>query len=224
MATRGSERRDRRAAIRADRNGSGPALEERDPVRFPGAGAKFALFGEVLLVGLLVTVVGALVVTLPVALAAGIRHLRRYVAAEDSRVRLFWGDVRRGILPGLVVGLVVAALAVVFLLDIDLARSGFLPGGPVIEIVGWMGLSALAIAVLSLAQQWSPEIGWRGAVRRVPAAIADDPIGAVYLLVAAALVVFLTTSVLVPLFPAALGCALLAAVAVPERRRRRVED
>lgn len=223
MAGTRPDRRAERAAVRADRSGSGPALEERDPVRFPGAAAKFALFGEVLMVGVLVTLVGAAVVTLPIALAAGIRHLRRYIAAEDSRLRLFWDDVRRGIIPGAVPGLVVTVLAVVFLIDIDLARSGLLPGGPVIEIVGWMGLSSLVIAVLALAQQWTPEAGWRAAVRAVPGAIADDPIGAVYLLVAAALVVFLT-SVLVPLFPAALGCALLAAVAVPERRRRSRED
>jgi hypothetical protein len=84
------DRKTLRAARRADASGSGPTLEERDPVRYPGAKGAFALFGEVLLTGLLVTVAGLLVVTLPAALAAGIRHLRRYAGAEQSHVRTFW--------------------------------------------------------------------------------------------------------------------------------------
>ncbi|MCK6079268.1 hypothetical protein KZX37_01380 [Microbacterium sp. EYE_5] len=217
--TRGSERRAVRAAVRADRTGSGPTLEERAPARFPGAAARFALLGEVLLTGLLITLVGMPLVTLPIAVAAGIRHLRRFIAAEDSRVSLFWADVRAGIGSGLVVGVVVVVGVVALLIDIDVARSGFLPGGAVIEVVGWAGLAALAVALLAAASAWTPELGWRGAVRRVPAAVAADPAGALYLLAAAGFVVVLTW-VLVPLLPAALGCAALAAVAVPERPRR----
>ncbi len=220
MVSRGSERRAQRAAVRGDRDGSGPTLAERPPARFPGAAAKFALLGEVLVIGVLVTLVGLAVVTLPIALAAGIRHLRRFVAADDSGLRLFWDDVRRGIAPGAVVGLVAAAAVLILALDIDLARSGFLPGGVVVEIVGWAGLAVVAVALLVAAQQWTPELGWRAAVRAVPASVAADPAGAAYLLTAAGLVAFLTL-ILVPLFPAALGCALLAAVAVPERARRR---
>lgn len=218
--SRGSERRAHRAATRADRTGSGPTLDERPPVRFPGASAKFALFGEVLLTGLLITLVGLLVVTLPVALAAGIRHLRRFIAAEDSRLSLFWADVRAGLAPGALVGLVATAVALLLVLDIDLARSGFLPGGAVVEVVGWAGLAAVAVALLIAAGRWTPTGGWRTAIRAVPAAVAADVRGAVFLLAAAALVVLLTW-VLPPLFVAAIGCAALAVVAVPERRASR---
>lgn len=218
MATMRADRRAARAAVRADRSGSGPVLDERVPGRFPGAAAKFALFGEVLLVGLLVVLVGVLVVTLPIALAAGIRHLARYIAAEDSRLGLFWRDVRAGIAGGSVVGLIAAVIAVVLAVDIDLARSGFLPGGGVIEAVGWTGLAALAVGLLIAAGAWDPRTGWRAAVRSVPAIVRSDLRGLVFYVAAVALVVILTW-MLPPLLPAALGCAVLAVVAVPERRR-----
>lgn len=213
-----ADRRAERAAVRADRSGSGPVLEERPPARFPGAAAKFALFGEVLLIGLLVLVVGALIVTLPVALAAGIRHLGRYVAAEDSRLGLFWRDVRAGVAGGAVVGLVALVIAAVLGVDILLARTGMLPGGVVIEAVGWTGLAALAVALLVAAGAWEPTAGWRQAVRDVPAIIRGDVRALAFYIAAVALVVILTW-MLPPLLPAALGCAVLAVVAVPHRRR-----
>lgn len=212
-------KREHKAAIRADRSGSGPTLEERPAARFPGAAAKFALFGEVLMVGLLVALVGVLVVTLPAALAAGIRHLRRYVAADDSAVALFWKDVRTALPAGSVVGLFALVATVILLLDIDLARSGFLPGGMLVEVVGWVGLAAVAVALLAAASAWSPALGWRGAVRAVPRAVAGDIPGALYLLATAGFVVVVTWALL-PLLIPALGMAALAAVAIPERRRR----
>ncbi|MFB8892147.1 MULTISPECIES: hypothetical protein [Microbacterium] len=212
-------RREERAAVRADRSGSGPTLEGRPQLRHPGAVGAFALLGEVLLIGLLIGGVSLAVVTLPVALAAGVRHLRRYVAADDSRLSLFWADVRAGLLPGAAVGLVTLVVTLILLLDIDLARSGFLPGGVVIEAVGWAGLAALAVALLTAAGSWSPELGWRGAVRAIPDAARGDVVGSLYLLATAAFVVIVTWA-LPPLFVAGIGCAALAVVAIPARPRR----
>jgi hypothetical protein len=213
------DRRQLRAARRADASGSGPTLEERDAPRFPGAAGAFALFGEVLMVGLLITIAGLAIVTLPAALAAGIRHLRRYVAAEASPAALFWQDVKKALPGGLVVGVVSVALTLLLLLDIDLAGSGALPGGGVIAIVGWLGLAAVAVAVLAAAGAWTPGNGWRAAVRSIPHTIAADIAGALYL-AATAFFVGVATWMLVPLIVPALGCAALAVVAIPTRRRR----
>lgn len=212
-------RREERAADRADRSGSGPTRDGRPMLRHPGAAGAFALLGEVLLTGILVTVVSLPVITLPIALAAGIRHLRRYVAAEDSRVRLFWADVRAGILPGAVVGAAALVATLVLLLDIDLARSGFLPGAAVVEGVGWAGLAALAVAILLAAGAWTPTTGWRAAVRAIPDAARGDVVGVLYLVATAAFVVVVTWA-LPPLFVAGIGCAALAVVAIPARPRR----
>jgi hypothetical protein len=214
------DRRELRAARRADASGSGPTLEEREPARFPGAKGAFALFGEVLLTGLLVTAGGLLVVTLPAALAAGIRHLRRYVNAEQSHAATFWQDWRKALPGGLVVGVVAVALAIVLMLDIDLANSGALPGGGLISIVGWVGLVVGATALLLAAGAWTPEGGWRAAVRSIPSAVASDPLGALYV-AAASVLAGVVTWMLAPLLIAGLGCAAFAVVAAPARRGRR---
>ncbi|WP_243076448.1 hypothetical protein [Microbacterium sp. SS28] len=213
------DRRALRAARRADASGSGPTLGEREPSRNPGATGAFALFGEVLMTGLLVTIAGLAIVTLPAALAAGIRHMRRYAAAEGSPYALFWQDVRKALPGGLVVGVAGVALTLLLLLDIDLANSGFLPGGAVIGVVGWAGLVAGAVALLTAAAAWSPDTGWRAAFRAVPAAVGADLTGALFL-AATAVFVGVVTWMLVPLIIPALGSAVLAAVAIPGRRRR----
>jgi len=214
------DRRELRAAKRADASGSGPALEERPPARFPGATGAFALFGEVLLTGVLVAIAGLGVITLPAALAAGIRHLRRYLNAEASPVRFFWRDVRAALPGGLLVGLAGVLLAGLLLLDIDLAGSGMLPGGPAIAVIGWIGLVVGAVVLLSAAGAWSPELGWRAALSTVPASLRGDLRGALFL-AATAVFVGVTTWMLVPLIVPALGCVALAVVAIPERRRAR---
>jgi hypothetical protein len=142
------------------------------------------------------------------------------VNAEQSHARTFWQDWRRALPGGLVVGVVVVVLALVLVLDIDLAGSGLLPGGPAVAVIGWAGLVAVAVALLAAAGAWTPEHGWRTAVRGIPSAVAADPIGAVYL-AAAAVLVGVVTWMLFPLIITGLGCAAFAVVAVPARRRRR---
>lgn len=217
------ERRARRAATREARSGAGPTVSGVEPGVNPGATAKFGLFGEVLTIGLMMTVVALGVVTLPIALAAGIRHLRRFVAAEDSRAGLFWEDVRAGILSSLVVGVPAAVIAAVLTIDVLVAGSGALPGGQAIAVVGWAGLLVLSVALLAAAGAWSPALGWIGAVRAVPSVVRADAAGAAYL-AAAAVFTGVVTWALAPLFIAGIGCAALAVVAVPARRRRGVHS
>lgn len=172
------------------------------------------------MIGMLLTVLSVPLVTVPVALAAGIRHLRRYINAEDSRLSLFWHDVRKAMAGGVVTGFVAVVLTLILLLDIDLASTGALPGGALISAVGWLGLAAVGVALLTAASLWSPERGWRTAVRRAPGTIARDLPGALYL-VATLVFVVVVTWALPPLLIAGLGCAALAAVAIPERPSRR---
>ncbi len=213
-----SERAQLRVAARGEASGSGPTREGYVAGANPGATGKMNLFGEVLLVGVLVTLVGLALVTLPAALAGGIRHLRRFVQADDSRLALFWQDVRSALAPGLAVGAGALVLTLVLLIDIDMARSGALPGGWLVGAVGVLGLAALAVALLTAAGAWTPEGGWRTAVSAVPKTLRADPIGALYVL-ATCVFVAVATWALPPLIVPALGCAALAAVAIPVRRR-----
>lgn len=213
-----------RAARRADLSGSGPTRRgDGETPRFPGATSAFALLGEVLLVGVLVTLVSIPVVTFPAALAAGVRHLGRFLRAEESGPAWFWRDVRAGLLGGIGVGAASAVLAALLVLDIDLASTGALPGGPIVGVVGWLGLAALVLVLFTAAGRWTPVLGWRGALRAVPHAVRADPAGAAYLLATAAFAAIVTWQLL-PLIVPALGCAALAIVAVPERPSRRRRD
>lgn len=211
-------RREERAARRAAISGSGPS-DESGVARFPGATARFALFGEVLAVGLIIVVVGLPLLTLPVAIAAGIRHLRRYLHAEDSRLAVLWRDVRDGLPGGLVVGVCAVALTCLLLLDIDLASSGALPGGVLVAAVGWLGLAAIGVLLIATAAAWTPTDGWRTAIRTALTRVSGDAVGTLYLLATVGFVAVVTWA-LPPLLIAGLGCTALAAVAIPERSTR----
>lgn len=210
-----------RAAHRAALSGSGPTRDDAaTTARFPGARSAFGLLGEVLLIGVLVAIVSLPVLTLPAGLAAGVRHLRRFLRAEDSALEWFWRDVRASLVGGIGVGAASVVIAVVLALDIDLASSGLLPGGPLVGAVGWAGLAGLVLVLFTAAGTWTPGIGWLGALRSVPGAVRADPAGAAYLVATAAFAAVVTWQ-LAPLIVPALGCAALAIVAVPERPRRR---
>lgn len=208
-----------RAAKRAERSGSGPTRSEGTPARFPGATSAFGLLGEVLIVGVFVTVASLPIVTLPAALAAGVRHLGRYLRAEDARVVLFWRDLRAALVGGIGIGAAVTVIAAVLVLDLLLASTVALPGAEAIAIVGWVGLALLATALCTAAGRWSPGTGWLTAVRGVPRAWRADVPGALYL-VATVVFVGVVTWQLAPLIIPALGCVALAIFAVPQRPRR----
>lgn len=212
--SRATERAERRAA----ESGSGPTNETAPP-RFPGARSAFGLLGEVLLVGILVALLSLPVITLPATLAAGVRHLGRFLRAEDSGLEWFWRDVRSALAGGIAVGAASVAVGLVLALDLDLAASGALPGAPLIGLVGWLGVAALVLVLFTAAGRWSPESGWLGALREVPGTLRGDVAGAGYLLATAVFAVVVTWQ-LIPLAIPALGCVALAIVAVPERPRR----
>lgn len=208
-----------RAARRAALSGSGPTRDDSvAEARFPGARSSFGLLGEVLLIGILVALVSLPVLTLPAALAAGVRHLRRYLKAEDSALDRFWRDVRAGLVGGLGIGAASVVLVLVLALDIDLASTGLLPGGPIVGLVGWLGLAALSLVLFTAAGRWTPELGWLEALKAVPSALRGDVAGAAYLVATAGFAGVVTWQ-LIPLVIPALGCIALAIVAVPERPR-----
>ncbi|NEE02272.1 hypothetical protein [Phytoactinopolyspora halotolerans] len=201
--------RDRRAAT-AD----GSAL------RWPGAADTFALLAEALWVGVLVTAVGLPIVTLPAALAAGGRHLGRFIRAEDASLRLFFADLRAGLRGGVLVGCCAVVAVAVFGLDLVIGASGALPGGPLVLAVGTAGLVATGVVVVQASALWRPETGWTAAIRAVPSSLRADVSGAALLVAALGLTV-LAAWQLPPLIVPALGCLVFAAQVLGERRALR---
>ncbi len=211
-----SERSRQRRARREAVSGSGPVPDEQAPGRWPGATGGFALFAEAMVTGLLVTLVALPVITLPLALAVGFRHLRRYLRAEDHGVREVWDDVVHGLLPSLLVGLGLVVVSLVLALDIVLGGAGVLPGGTVVVVVGWAVAAVTAVGLVVAARSWDPATGWRRALRGVPEELAADPVGALYVLAAVVFVGVITWQ-LAPLLVPGLGMLVFAALAVPER-------
>jgi hypothetical protein len=171
----------------------------------------------VLLIGILVFAVALPVITLPLALAAGTRHLKRYLLAEDSALSLFWRDVRAGLAGGLLVGAGMLLGVGVLALDLALASAGLLPGGEVVAVAGWAGLGVLALWLCAAARAWNPATGWRTAVIAGFLSLRTDLVGALYLLIACGFVVLVTWQ-LPPLLIPGLGLLVLAILATPERR------
>jgi hypothetical protein len=209
----------RRSADAADR----AARADGSTARWPGAAGAFALFGEVLWVGVLVTVSGILLLTLPAALAAGSGHLRRYLAAEETSVGIFLRDMRRALLGSLAIGAVLVFAVLLLTLDLALALSGVLPGGWLVFVAGVVGLVLVGLVVVRSAALWRSETGWPTALRATLPSLGQDLLGALYLTVALALAVLLTWQ-LAPLVIAGMGCLVFASVVVVERKRARDDE
>ncbi|MFV0286378.1 MAG: hypothetical protein ACK5IM_08360, partial [Demequina sp.] len=207
------------AAAKAELDGTGPTRAGWLPHVWPGAHTGFALWGEVLLAGIMIALAALPILTAPAALAAGVRHLTRYLRGESSQWRVFWADVRSGAVGSAGIALVMAVVAGVLVVDIQLAGTGLLPAGGAIAVIGWAGLVALAVVLLAAAGQWEASAGWRAALARAVAHLRGD-LGSAAYLACTAVFVGVVAWMLPPLVVPALGCAALAVVAIPARPRK----
>lgn len=188
-------------------------------LKWPGAEGKFALFAEVLWMGILTVAGGLLLITLPAALVASIRHLHRYLLAERSTLGQWWADYASALRTGWVVGLTTTALAVVLLFNLLLAGTQVLPGWQIVFVVGLLALTALILVLLQSAVRWTPAGGWRQAVRDGLGSFTTDAGAIAPLLVAVVLAVVVTWQ-LPPLVVPGLGCLVFAVLVVKERERK----
>lgn len=196
-------------------------LPDGTQLKWPGAEGKFALFAEVLWMGVLTVVGGLLLITLPAAVAASTRHLHRYLLAERSTVGQWWQDYLSALRTGWIVGVGAVALAAVLLFNLLLAGTQVLPGWQAVFAVGLFGLAALAVTLLQSAVRWSLEKGWRQAVRDGVQAFVSDAGAILPLLVALALTVVVTWQ-LPPLIVPGMGCLVFAVLVVKDRERKNV--
>jgi len=194
-------------------------MRSRPPSRLAASNG-FALLAEVLLTGVIITVLALPVVTLPAALAAGINHLRRFVNDEGSGLSSVWRDARDAVAGG--IGIAVTAMlgAAACLFTVGLAAADPSGVGRVMSVVGVAGMGVVATAVVMAAAGWTRDGGWLRAVRGLRDRLDESPSGAVYLMVAVALTAVLTWQSFVLLVPS-LGVVAFAVVAVQARTRGR---
>jgi hypothetical protein len=190
------------------------------PTRPSPFGARFALFGECLLAGVLVVVAALPVVTLLAALAAGCAHIRAHVDGETTTLRSFAGRVRSACPGSALLSVGVAGGFAVLAADLLVLRTR-VPGGGAVVAVCVLAAAGLAVVTLRAAAGWSPGAAWRSLVRDAARrAATGDPAGSA-LLVMALCVLGVITWQLLPLAVPTLGCVVMAAVAVEHRYLRR---
>ncbi|GGM08386.1 hypothetical protein GCM10010102_00450 [Promicromonospora citrea] len=243
-AQRGAARQPDAGPVAGASGGAGGRPDERPDEqpgeRVPGEG-RFALLGETLLTGLLVLAGSLFVVTLPAALAAGVAHLRRYVAGYDTSAHSFARDWRAAVRETWLLGVLALAAGAVVLVNTGLTASGVLPGAPVVRWVTWAAAACAAVVLVRAAAAWSDgegatarpaetdrgPVGGRDAPRSARALLArgaaragDDLVGSALLLAALGLCAVLVW-MLLPLVLVTGGLLSLAATAVETRRTGR---
>ncbi|MEU7616535.1 hypothetical protein AB0M91_08670 [Micromonospora rifamycinica] len=186
----------------------------------PPVNGGFALLGEVLLTGVAVALLALPVLTLPAALAAGVGHLRRYVDDEACPYAALWRDARSALAGGVAVGLVALCGVTAAVLAIGLAGNDPTRAGTLMAVVGWIALGVVATAVVMAAGAWTPEGGWRRAVRGLRDQLDADLSAVMYLFVAVTLAAVVTWQFF-PLLVPSLGVVAFAVVAVQHRARAR---
>lgn len=201
------------------RTGVRDATSDGSRLQWPGATAKFALFGEVLWVGLLCCVAGVGIITIPAAFAAGSAHLHRFLRAEDSSVRLFIADFKIGLRRGWLVGLALTGVLGVLLLDIVVASWRALPGWQGVLTAGILLLLGTLVALAGTTARWPASRSWGLAVRAWLQDVRRDPAGVLWLLAAVVLTAIVTWQ-LPPLIVPGIGCLVFAALATSVRERR----
>ena len=181
-----------------------------------GGTTRLQLFGEVLLVGVVVALAVVPLVTAVPAVAAGVLHLRRHLSGEPDSVR----DLLRGLgpavrdlwLPGVALPSVLALLGY----NVWLSATGALPGG---ALVGWVSAAvAAAVVVVGLrtAGTWAPGRGGTRAVRAAARRAVDDLSGSALLVAAVAMCAVLVW-MLVALLLVVGGLLAMAVLAVEHR-------
>lgn len=203
-----TEGRERRSRKQYDADGS--------ELIWPGAQNKFLLFAEIVWTGILVTVASLPVVTFPAALAAGTRHLHRYLRAEPTSVSRFFREWRQALPGGLLIGLLAVLAALVLAADIALAVNRVVPGWPVVLLAGVLGSAVLLVTLVHAAVRWNGSGTWRAALGEGFRSLRTDPLGAAF--TAAALAVAAgTTWQLAPLLMPGLGGVVFIVLCVYRR-------
>lgn len=209
-AERAHEKRERRLRT--------PQPEAVDAL--PGARGSFALLGEVLTTGVITVALALPLVTLPFAIAAGRRHLGRYLRGDDSSLARVLDDVRAGLPRSLPLGLATVVATLLLIANVSFLGQASIPAGGAVRAVSTALVVALPLVIVTCASSWSPSSGWRRALCAVPTRLAAHPGDTVWLAVACALLVVLVWQ-FTPLVVPGLGCLVFASVALDERRRLR---
>lgn len=177
---------------------------------------RFALFGEVLLVGAIVLVLSLPVVTVVPVLAVGVRHLRRFLVGETDSLRSLLRDLPPAMRDLWPLGPLMPAALVLLAYNVWFARTGLQPGGQAVGVVNVVVAAGVVVVALRVAGAWIPGQHWWRSVRVAARCARLDLTGSV-LLVAAAVMCGVLVWMLTPLMLIVGGLLALAVLAVEQR-------
>lgn len=200
---------------RVDRSADG---EDRSAPRggLANGTTRFALFGEVLLVGVIISVLSVPVVTVVPALAVGVRHLRRHLAGEADSTRRLLHDLPPAVRDLWQLGLLTPLALALFGYNIWLGRTDLAPGGRVVGAVSAVVGVMVVVVVLRVAGTWEPGRHWRPAVSAAGRRARRDLAGS-FLLIAAVVMCGVLVWMLAPLVLVVGGLLAFAMLAVEYR-------
>jgi len=200
---------------RADRRGD---AEDRSALRGTLAygTTRFALFGEVLLVGVIVGVLSLPVVTMVPALTVGVRHLRRHLVGEADSTRRLLRDLPPAVRDLWPLGLLTPVALALFAFNVWLGRTDLAPGGRMVGAVSAVVGVVVVVVVLRVAGTWEPGQRWWPAVRVAGRRARQDLAGS-FLLIAAVVTCGVLVWMLTPLVLVVGGLLAFAMLAVEYR-------
>lgn len=192
-------------------------------------GTSFALFGETVIIGVLIAVLAAPVVTALPAMAAGVGQLRRHLSGESVRLTDTLRDFTSACRAMWTAALGFTGLLLLLVWNLTLAESGILPGATLVLGVSTLLLAGAFVLALRTAAAWSrpPEEGWPARpasdlVRAGAGSGISDPLGS-GMLVLALLMTGLFVWMLLPMLLLMGGLLALAVVAVEQRQQSLTE-
>lgn len=181
---------------------------------------RFALFGEVLLVGAIVLVLSLPVVTAVPVLAVGVRHLRRFLVGETDSLRSLLRDLPPAMRDLWPLGPLTTVALVLLAYNVWFARTGLQPGGQAVGVVNVVLAAGVVVVALRVAGAWIPGQHWWRSVRVAARCARLDLTGSV-LLVAAVVMCGVLVWMLTPLMLIVGGLLALAVLAVEQRSGQR---
>lgn len=180
-------------------------------------GGAIAPFGQMLVVGLVISALSLPLITAVGALAGGTFHLEQHLRAKADSLGDLLAQSWRAIRSGWWVGLGTVGALGIIVLNMSLAWQGLIPGGRwYLVLSGALG-AILAAVVCRSAALWQPGSRWSRLLRQGRDVTIDDPVGTVIVLASfgvCAVVVWM----LPPLIVITPGMLAIALVAVERRR------
>jgi len=198
--------------------GRGGAAQRRPRIAGVLGSRRFALFGEMLVIGLAVSLAALPGVTALAAFAAGSAHLRRHLDGGSASLREALRDLGSALRGGWAwsAGAALAVIGVAVALASPAAAS--VPGGTVAPLASAVAAAAALLVLLRACARWERGASWTALVRAAARRTVVDLPGTALLALALALsgVIVWMFAPLVVVVP---GLVTFAVVAVEARIR-----